>query len=121
MVHADVVARLDADAVALEAPQTVLAEVFAGGPLEVLDAGQALGPRPMALVPLVRLLEEMGQPAALVLREVDAQCGEAVEHAGEHQLGRAEPAEPAELLVADLTDDPRAAAELRALGVLEQL
>src|SRR6185295_11189118 len=49
-VDADLVAQLDADAVELEAPQAMLANIFTRRPLQWIESQQALGPTMVTVV-----------------------------------------------------------------------
>src|SRR5689334_22619502 len=104
-VRVEMAAQLDADAVVLEAPVAVLADVLAGEALQRLDVQEPLGPGIVAVVAGVVHFEEERNPTDLVLCEVDAQLGEAVEDAAVDELHGVDGPQAAELWVGDLLDD----------------
>src|SRR5262249_52597043 len=72
----------------LDAEQKVVLHIFAGLPLQRVEAQISLRPVAMSLIPEVGLFHPERHPAQARLREEDAQVREAVEHAGGDHLAK---------------------------------
>ncbi len=123
-VDPDRVTQLHADAVLLEAPVAMLADVLAREALHRAPAELPLDPGPMAVEANVRLLEPERDPPDLVLGEEEPQPGEAVEHAAEgelHDVRRPGAAEHAALLRDDRLGRQGAASPFARVGHVDHL
>ena len=89
-IDAHVMTELDRHALdMLHAEEDVLSDVLARPLLERLEVEEPRGPVAVPLVPVVGLLHPERHPAQAGLGEKDLQLREAVEHAGQDELGEA--------------------------------
>src|SRR5215510_1434698 len=124
VVDVDLVAQLDSDAIKLETPQTMRANVLARQTRERLEAEKPLRPAIVAVVADIGRLQEKRNPADLVLCKKDTQTRKTVEKTREHPLcgsngtAAARGPEPAHLFHNPVNDLVRQL--MRVIGKLKQ-
>src|SRR4051794_24163546 len=123
VVHADLVAQLDADRIVIKSPVAPLLDVLARPPIESGNPEVALGPESVLLVFGVQLLQVEGQPSHVVLGPVNAQAGEPVEDTGKDELADGQPATTRGIgvTIESLDEIVRRAVEGWLLRILQEL